>query len=230
MTDKTKDIGIIFISGAGLQGWIWNKVAQGLDIPSVSATFSNLNNLDEYANSALAQVNELGTSRTVIVAHSIGGVVGLELAKKLGDRLAGFVGVSAAIPEPGKSYLSVFPLPQRMLLRLVFKLAGTKPPESAIRKGLCADLDDQTATKIVKDFTPEPARLYTDHTSPKPIPNSPMLYISTSVDKELPESLQTKMSSKLPGAERISIRSGHLPMLSHPDKVVGHIKEFLARV
>ena len=57
-----------------------------------------------------------------------------------------------------------------------------------------------------------------------------MLYISTLVDKELPESLQTKMSSKLPGAERMSIHSGHLPMLSHPNEVVGYIKEFLARV
>jgi hypothetical protein len=40
---------------------------------------------------------------------------------------------------------------------------GTKPPESAIRQGLCNDLTNDQANEIVNSFATESLHLYMDH-------------------------------------------------------------------
>lgn len=229
MIKSKNDIGIIFLSGAGLQTWIWDKVADKIAAPSMAISFSDLgkeNTLHDYVDAALVQRNQLDATKVIVVAHSISGVVGTELAKRLGDRLAGFITVSAVIPKPGKSYLSVFPPFQQLAMRLAFKLAGTKPPASAIRKSLCNDINEELADKIVHDFKPESTRLYTDSTSADGLPNCRALYITTLTDKALPIALQEKIVQYLPNAKSISIASGHLPMLSHPNELADYINEF----
>lgn len=227
------DIGIAFIGGAGLQSWIWDEVIAQIKVPTATVTFAELDkqsSLDDYVTTVLDQLSALNTARVVIVGHSIGGVVGIELAKKLGARLAGFVAISAVIPEPGKSYLSAFPPQQRLLMHLIFKLAGTKPPEAIIRNGLCQGVDNEHTDRIVKDFRPEAVKLYTDSTTTAPLPGCPALYISTLTDKDLPLPLQERMAKNLPSAKVVTINSGHLPMLSRPSEIVTYINEFLEQL
>jgi|EndMetStandDraft_3_1072993.scaffolds.fasta_scaffold44834_3 pimeloyl-ACP methyl ester carboxylesterase len=225
------DIGVIFLSGAGLQGWIWEKVREKINAPSMTIDFSALDknsSLNDYTNTALEQVDRLGVAKFIIVGHSIGGVVGSELAKKLGKRLVGFIGVCAVIPEPGEAYLSAFPLQQRLMMKLIFKLAGTRPPESMIRKGLCAGIHNEDTDRVVRDFRQEAVRLYTDSTSTTPLPKCPNLYICTSADKDLPLSLQGRIARNLSDVTIATVDSGHLPMLSHPGEVTTYINDFLS--
>lgn len=234
---QNNKLGIIFISGAGLQPWLWQEVAKEIPFPGAAVDFAELKKskqlnditVDDYVQAALMQAAALGTEKIIVVTHSIGGIVGIELAKQLGNKLAGFVAVCAAIPHPGKSFLSLFPFPQSFITGMILRLAGTKPPVSAIKSGLCNDIDDATATRVAESFDPESIKLYTTPTSATSLPQVPSLYLATTNDKEYPLDLQLKMAKQL-GATVVKIDAGHLPMISKTNEIIGALQLFIKEV
>ncbi len=221
---------IIYLSGAGLPPTIWDVVHGKVVITGAALMYNRdaATTLKSAVLDVLAQIQKLNATRYVIVAHSLGGVMGVEIARALDDKLAGLVAVSATIPAPGKSFVDTLPFPQNFVMPLLLKIAGTKPPASAIRKGLCSDLSDQQATDIVSTFTPEPRSLYVDKTSTNMLPVSKYLYVRTLNDKQVPVQMQTKMAKQLPDAKIIDIAGGHLAMISHPAELAGIINDFVA--
>jgi pimeloyl-ACP methyl ester carboxylesterase len=144
--------GIALIHGAGLGSFIWNGMVDKLNLPAIALDFPNRNKGDEinkqlrlndYSNKIIHTLDRWDTEKLIIVAHSIGGCVGLKVAEHFGSRVIGFVGVGAAIPLNGNSFVSCLPFPQNLVMPLVLKLAGTKAPEKAIENGLCSDLSDE---------------------------------------------------------------------------------------
>jgi len=115
-------------------------------------------------------------------------------------------------------------------MKFIFKIAGTKPPESMIRNSLCSGVGADQTNKIVNDFMPEAVRLYTDTTSSAPLPTRPMLYIKTLADKNLPSHLQAKIAESLIDAKITAINSGHLPMISHSSETASYISDFLNKL
>ncbi|WP_169088899.1 alpha/beta fold hydrolase [Paenibacillus sp. PL91] len=231
-------IGFVFVNGAGMKGEVWSKVADGMSQPSLLVDFPLREGtvearkelaLADYVSHLRKQVNEWGVRRFIIVAHSLGGVLALRLAYEFSDRLAGFVAVGAAIPSKGGSFLSVLPFPKRMLLSAILPKMGTKPPESAIRSGLCNDLTPAQTAEIVSGFIPESLRVYTDRVD-APIPDVPKLYVKLSLDKEFGLSLQNKMVSALSPQFVQSLETGHLPMLSDPDGLRRLLQDFYIQV
>jgi len=231
-------IGVVFINGAGLESRIWSKVVAGLEHPSLLVDFplrksavdarSRLS-MEDYVMHMKRQVDEWGIHKLVLVAHSLGGVLALKLAAQLTDRLAGFVAVGAAIPKNGGSFLSVLPFPKRMVMSAFLRTLGTKPPESAIRAGLCHDLSPDHAAEITKGFIPEAIRVYTDRIGVS-APNVPRLYVKLTNDKELSPSLQDQMISNLSPQFVRSLETGHLPMLSDPDGLRVILEDFMKNV
>jgi pimeloyl-ACP methyl ester carboxylesterase len=134
----------------------------------------------------------------IIVAHSIGGVLALKIASLLPDRVVGLVAVGAAIPEQGNSFLSAMTFAKRTLMRVLLRIFGTRPPESAIRQGLCNDLTPEQSAAIVRDFVPESIRLYTD-----------------------------RAEAAAPQYTEI-LQSGHLPMMSKPKELRRALQSFLS--
>jgi pimeloyl-ACP methyl ester carboxylesterase len=142
-------IGIVFIYGAGLNRWIWDKVAEGVEAPCLAADFPLRQEggsaqpgelaLEHYAAYLQKQIEAWDAShKFVLVAHSLGGIPALRVAAAMPQRVAGFAAVGAVIPPPGGSFLSHLPWPQRVIMSLVLRKIGTRPPESAIRSGLSA--------------------------------------------------------------------------------------------
>jgi pimeloyl-ACP methyl ester carboxylesterase len=231
-------IGFVFVSGAGLEGLVWNKVVEEFDHPCLLVEFPSRNgsfdsrrdlSLEDYVTHMKRQVDEWGTHKIVIVAHSLGGILALRLASGLMDRLAGIVAVGAAIPKNGGSFLSILPLPQKLIMPVILRTLGTKPPDSAIRMGLCNDLSPDQATKIVKGFIPETVRVYTDRTN-VPVPDVPKLYVKLTNDKQLSPSLQDKMISNFSPQSVQSLETGHLPMISNPEGLRSILENFLSKL
>jgi pimeloyl-ACP methyl ester carboxylesterase len=234
MKNKNKELGIVFIHGAGLGGWIWNDVIKNISLPTICADYTTLykvkkknSTLDDYVNLVYKQTETLQANKVVVVSHSIGGVVGVELIKKLGDHAAMLFGICASIPKPGSNFVSTLPFPQKLVMPIVIKLVGTKPPESAIRSGLGSNLSTTQADKIVTNFQPESMHLYIDKTSHNRLPAIRTYYIRTIQDKEFGLSMQDNIITTLPHVKTFNIPSGHMPMLSHPELVSKYINEAL---
>jgi pimeloyl-ACP methyl ester carboxylesterase len=237
--ERTQEkIGFVFVNGAGLESRIWSKVVEGLDHPCLLVDFpfrkSSVDSrkelaLADYVTHMKRQVDGWGTRRFIIVAHSLGGVLALRLASELSDRFAGFVAIGAAIPKKGGSFLSVLPFPKKILMSAILWKLGTKPPEAAIRAGLCNDLSREQAEEIVRGFIPESVRVYTDRIDVS-VPVVPKLYVKLTKDKEFNSSLQNKMISNLAPQWVQSLETGHLPMLSDPDGLRSALQAFLSNV
>lgn len=232
------DLGLVFIHGAGLGGWIWERLGESLHYPYLVADFPLRDapvatrrslTLDDYATHVAAQAGALRTDRVVIVAHSLGGAVALKAAALLADRLAGLVGVSATVPRNGGSFLSALPLPQRWIVGGLMRVVGTKPPESAIRHGLCSDLDDATADRVVASFAPESRAVYTDRTDAR-VPDVPRRYVVLTEDKEFAVGLQRTMAENLGATDIPELPAGHLAMLSQPAALAGLLNDFTAKL
>jgi pimeloyl-ACP methyl ester carboxylesterase len=230
------EIGLVLIHGAGLGGWIWEETAPRIDLPCLFAEFPGRDGaekstegltLDDYVRHLRAQVDEFPADRIAIVAHSLGGVVALKLAQSLSPRLTGFAGVGAAIPKDGGSFVSSLPLAKRALTTVLLRVAGTRPPESAIRRGLCSDLGAPDADEVVRRFVPESRAVYIQRTD-APVPEVPRVYVLLTEDREFGVPLQRAMARNLGADEMREITSGHMPMLSEPDELARIVNEFAA--
>src|SRR5687768_782997 len=126
-------VGVVFLSGAGLPTWIWDDVrARVPDRP----TYVGPRPPGEHASladHAKAALDAAETDRFVIVAHSAGGMVAAEILGQQPGRVAGLLGVSCVVPAPGASFVGSMPFPNRVVLGLVMRMVGTKPPEKALR-------------------------------------------------------------------------------------------------
>ncbi|QJD88277.1 alpha/beta hydrolase [Cohnella herbarum] len=238
MKRASKEIGFLFIYGAGLERQVWERTAKELECPYLLADFPMRSEpyetrreltLEDYSTHVRKQVNEWEVERFVIVAHSLGGVVAMQAASEFSDRLAGFIAVGAAIPKAGGSFLSTLPLPKRWMMSLILKKMGTKPPEKSIRAGLCNDLTEEDSARIVRRFVPESVRVYTDPVESS-LPNVPKLYVKLDKDKAFSPALQDKMILRLAPNRVANLNAGHLPMLGDPVGLRRMLLEFLSEL
>ena len=226
------------VHGAGLDVWVWNDLLPLVEAPTLPAAFParvagqtvrDGLRLQDYTDTIIEQIDEWDVSRVILVGHSIGGAVCMEVASRLANRFVGFVGLSAAIPEPERSFLSYLPFHQRVVQRAMLRFAGTRPPKSLIRWSLCAELIDEQADRVVAEFAPESRYLFTDPRDGG-IPEVQTRYIQTKMDRAVTPGLQTKMATALGTDDIVTLETGHLSMLSRPDELASALNEFLARI
>ncbi|MEU9740342.1 alpha/beta hydrolase [Micromonospora chersina] len=218
---------IMFLSGAGLPAWIWDDVRRdlgdGQQTQVASRPQGGRARLGDYAQ---AVIDSAPPGGYVIVAHSAGGVIGAEVARLAPERVSAFLAISAMIPQPGGSFISAMPVPNRWVLSAAMRLAGTRPPASAIRRGLAHGLDDEVADRIIADFTPESPALYRDRTAHRSW-SGWRGYLRTAKDHELPMALQQRCAQRLGAAWQRNLNTGHLPMLEDHQAVAAAITRFL---
>jgi pimeloyl-ACP methyl ester carboxylesterase len=217
---------ILFLGGAGLPAWIWDEVRSDLPVESVVAAYpkSADTRLGACAAAVLAQAPE---GPVTIVAHSLGGVVASEIVAAAPERVAGLLGIAASFPAAGRSFLAALPAPQRVVVGLVMRLAGTRPPEKAIRSALCTGLDAEVTARIVAEFAPESAHLYRDPVAARTFP-ARSGFVVTTADRQVPVPRQDGYAAELGSGFRRELPTGHLPMLEDPAALAKVIGEFLA--
>jgi pimeloyl-ACP methyl ester carboxylesterase len=208
---------VLLLSGAGLPAWIWDDLRSLLagDARVADRPRGGKGSLSEHARAALETAS--GWDEFTVVAHSAGGAIATELVGLAGSRITGLLAVSAVLPPSGRSFLNAMPFPQRHIVGLMMRVAGTTPPAKAIRSGVASGVDQAIAERIVADFVPESQRLYRDRTGPREWPRQ-RSYVLTTADRELPVTLQEKQAAELAG-DIHRLATGHLPMLEAPEEL-----------
>ncbi|WP_418058867.1 alpha/beta fold hydrolase [Pimelobacter simplex] len=206
---------VLFLSGSGLPTWIWDEVRAGLPVSAVAHRPSSPGaDPTAYAAAALAAVD---WPRFTVVAHSVGGVVAQAVLAAAPERVTGVLGVAAVWPGPGRSFAGALPAPQRWVLPLIMRLAGTRPPEKQLRAGLGAGLPEATVDRLVAAFTPESRALFVTPAPPVPEGWSGLRgYVRTTSDRDVPTALQDRSAEALGATFVRELATGHLPMLSDP--------------
>jgi len=232
----SENIGAVFIYGAGFSNFIWQDVKPLIKYPALYIEFPNREegekdnyglSLDDYLASAMSQIEKWDKDKIVFITHSIGGCLGLKLADFYKENIAGFVGIGSAIPVSGKSFVSCQSFPQNFLMPILLRLFGTKPPQKVIEREVCNDLTSNQTSEVVTRFTPEAKDLYTTKLEYDYLePNS--LYIKLLEDQGFPARLQDEMVLNLKAKRVITMKSGHLPMLSQSKELSKILNKFLA--
>jgi pimeloyl-ACP methyl ester carboxylesterase len=199
-----EDVGFVFIQGAGLQSWIWERVVSEMKHPVLLIDFPEGENgsrkglaMRDYNDHIKQQVEVWDIEKYIVVGHSWGGLPALVLSSDLPGRVVGFIAIGATIPKSGGSFLSTFPPAKRLLMHALLRIFGTRPTASAIRKGLCNDLSYDQASEVVDAFVPESIHIYTDRIRAMLPADLPKLYIKLTRDQEMQSSHQDRMIANL---------------------------------
>src|SRR5687768_13933056 len=179
---------VVLLHGAGLGSWIWDRVLPHLTRPAVAPPRDErAQTLDDVVTSVAGHL----TDDTILVGHSISAMVAMIVAARNREKIAGIVSVGGVVPESGKPFLSLNPLPQRLLLRFLMRKPRISLPKSGIRKQYCNDLDDETTRLVLDRMTPELSRLYLDPAAWSGAPASiPRLYVKLLDDRSVKPSMQ----------------------------------------
>ncbi|MFD1824099.1 MULTISPECIES: alpha/beta fold hydrolase [Mumia] len=222
----SSDEPVLLLSGAGLPSWIWEGTRELLaPRPTAVAPRPSRDGaaLADYVEAALGAAP---WERFAVVAHSAGAVVAAELARRAPERVRALLAVCAVVPRPGGSFVSSMPFPQRHVLSLAMRFAGTRPPDSAIRRGLTTGLDDGTAERIVDAFVPEAVGLYRGQVGDGEL-RLPRGYVTTLEDREIAPALQRRFAANLGSPWQASLDTGHLPMLEDTASFTRAVTRFL---
>ncbi len=221
------DTPVLFLGGAGLPSWVWDEVRAELPGPTavLHCPRASGTSLADYADAAATQAP---WPTFAVVAHSIGGVIAASLLARHPGRVAGVLGVAAVVPRAGRSFVGALPLPARLLLPVVLRVAGTRPPAKTVRD-MARGLPDEVADRVVAQFDPESVRLFLDRTPPRRLPAA-RGYLRTTRDAELPEAVQRASADELQAAWTEELPTGHLPMLQDAAAISGAVRRLLAHV
>ena len=238
MKKTDKEIGFVFLHGAGLGGWIWSGVIEklsapclALDLPGRLVESSERLSLNENRDYVLEKIQEFECKKILLVAHSVSGALALSLIERLPDSIHSLVMVGAGVPAPGKSYAHSLPLISRLFLKTLyfFKPNGLLPPPGLVQKALCTDLSINDTKQVLDNLVVEHPGLFLD-----PVPDSALphdlrrVYIILDKDQsDLKPALQKRMAATLEATIVHHLPTGHLPMLSVPRGLVELLKEEL---
>lgn len=232
-------LGFVLIHGGGLEGWVWERVTPLLELPALAArrvppgaSPSRLTVAD-CARFIQQQADAAGFERTILVGHSIGGVLAPAVAGLAPARVAHMVFVGANIPPEGQSALSRFQGGERLLVWLGAVLAGwgIKPrraTEQYIRERVCNGLDEASARQAVEGgLHPEPPALLLERVARGDLSRIPCTYVKLLRDLALAPEVQERMAAEI-GARVQTLDTGHLPMLARPAELAAILNSVAA--
>ncbi len=188
--------------------------------------------LDDFATSALADVDAAGLDRFVLVGHSMGGLTISQLARRVPDRIAHLVYVSCIVPPEGGSSVDALPAELRDTTREAIERgrSGDGNPiggldEATARFMFCSDLDEEQARFVLDNVGTDAVGILDESVTRTGIPpNLPKTYVKLLQDQSLAPELQDALIDNLrasPGGDVdvITIDAGHDVMISRPKEL-----------
>jgi pimeloyl-ACP methyl ester carboxylesterase len=181
----TASLGIVLVHGGAHGAWCWSrtvphlrspalavdlppKVVRGAPAAEVPAEIARIG-LDDFARSALADVDAAGIGRFVLVGHSMGGLTIAEIARRVPERVAHLIFVSCLIPPESGSMIDALPEEVREMTRAAVARAcagdlaalGVGMNEDLSRHMFCNDMDPDQARFVLEHCGAEAPSVFT---------------------------------------------------------------------
>jgi len=238
----------LLIHGAWAGAWVWDTLTpfleeRGLkvlapDLPGCGTRLGDPTQASlEHCVFELEKQLDAVEGPLLLVGHSGGGAVATQLAE-------------AVYPQvTGVAYLAGMMLPSGMSFgNLVAEMVGQYPeasgispflewqddgrvshvPGPAIRRIFLQDIDEQVAEQIIPRFGPqaEGSRILVPRWTQDRFGRLPRLYIEARRDQSVILPVQRRMQALVPGAEVVSLDTGHVPQLAAPEAVADALAQF----
>ena len=257
MTSPVPETTFVLVHGGGCGAWCWAPFAPfvpgrvlAVDLPpkaarGVPATGAARSaelatvGVDEFASSAIADIDAAGIDRFVLVGHSMGGLTVSEVARRVPDRIEHLVFVSCLIPPDRESIIDALPEEVRELTRAAVSeaVAGESGAglggldEATMVRMFCNDLDESQTQLVLAHMGAEAPRAFADPVTRVGIPPTlPKTYVKLARDQALTPEDQDRQIESLrasPGGELrvVELDTGHMVMISAPEALASVLAE-----
>jgi pimeloyl-ACP methyl ester carboxylesterase len=238
MTDA---IGLVFVHGAGEDGRVWDRqVAKfagartvlAVDLPGRAGRRAEeaFTSHDDNARDVLAKMDQAGIRRGVVVGHSMGGAVGLTIALRHPERLAGVVlVVTGARLRMNPEFLEK--------AKQNATQASAEPPVPLERTVAAAVKPDVLEWLRPRAMSAPPKTIYADFQANNGFDvmerlgeiSTPTLVVAADEDRMAPPKFSQFMAEKIPGSRMVTLAgSGHYPQVEQQERFDAELAGFLA--
>jgi len=215
---------IVFAHGLWADGSCYSKVIPALQADGHQVV-SVQNSLDTLEGDVATVTRALGrvSSPAILVGHSYGGTV--ITAAGTDDRVSGLVYISALAPDEGETSQSLqdqFPVTDIFShIEIADGRVWMLPSGIGCFAG---DLSEQEQRLVWATQGVPDANLFNQKLDGTAWRTKPSWYIVANNDRTVHPDLE-RFAAKRMGAHTYDVDSSHVPMLSHPDFVLGVIRE-----
>jgi pimeloyl-ACP methyl ester carboxylesterase len=200
---------------------------RGAPVPASLATIG----VDDFARSAIADIDAAGIDRFVLVGHSMGGLTIAEIARRIPARVKHLVFVSCIVPREGQTMVDGLPAEIREMTRAAIARAregdvaalGVGTDEALQRHMFCNDMSEEQTRFVLDHCGPEAPAVFEEAVRRTGIPPGlPKTYLRLLRDQALSPDVQDEQIANLrasPGGEVrvVELDTGHDVMISRPD-------------
>jgi len=240
---------LLLIHGAWAGRWVWQTITpefeklgycvHAVDLPGngVDNTPANEVNIDTYLWFLSEQIANI-EGPLVVVSHSGAGVLATALAEAMPERIQAVVYIAGMMLPSGMGFSDLtagleaeYPEVTGINPYLLWNDGHdvSRVPLIAAREIFFQDLDNETAISAAQQLCAQPLgglALMTCWTEEN-FGRVPRLYIEATQDKSVTLVAQREMQARVPGAQVVSLDTGHAPQVGKPVEVATAIDQFL---
>lgn len=220
---------IVLAHGLFADGSCWSEVIARLQAAGLNATAvqNPLTTLPE-AVASVERVLARQDGPTVLVGHSFSGMIVTEAG--MAPNVTALVYVAARAPDAGEDYSALaarFPTPPATA-GIVYDGDEGRLSEAAFLRDFAGDLPEARARVLYAVQQPFQKALLAGRTSQAAWRSKPSFYAVSTEDRTINPDLERFMARRM-GARTIELRSSHLSLISHPDRIAELILEAAGR-